>query len=350
MKSIKNKSLICIQIITSILFVGIISLSLGITASADNMRFAVKPNLPENQVDKSKTYFDLKMIPGQKETIELEVSNSTDEEIIVEINANTALTNDNGVADYSQSMIKKYDGTLKTPFSTIAKPHENELTLAPNESKIAKIDIDMPKDEYDGLILGGIHLAEKDTKTEKSADSGVQIKNNFAYVVGVSLRENDNEVKTHLELNDIVPTQVNYRNFVKANIQNTTAEIVKNFKVDARIYTEKGKEVLHQTKKEDMRMVPNSNFDYAISWDNQEFKAGVYRLEMDALANGEEYHWVKNFTIDAKEAKELNAKAVDLEKSSNLMLYIMIGIAILIALLLVLIVLVLRKKGDKKEQ
>ena len=33
--------------------------------------FAVTPTIPENQVDKSKTYFDLKMAPGAKQTVEI---------------------------------------------------------------------------------------------------------------------------------------------------------------------------------------------------------------------------------------------------------------------------------------
>lgn len=350
MKSIMIKQkLLRLITVTSIIIVVSCQFLFGATiALAENMSFAVTPEIPQNQKDRSKTYFDLEMKPDQKQTLDVTLKNNTDKELTVEVNANTAFTNDNGVADYSQFDRTDYDSTLKTPFSTIVKPQQKEIKLPANGQAVSKIDINMPKEEYDGLILGGLHFSEKQEETEDTSEGGVQIKNKFAYVVGVSLRETTNEVKTHLELNDIEPTQVNYRNFVQANLQNTEAEIVKDLNVDARVYTEKGKEVLHETKKEDMRMVPNSNFNFPISWDNKEFKAGTYRLEMDATGDGEDYHWVKYFTIDNKEAKKLNEAAVELDKESKLWLYILIAAIVIILLLILLIIFVLHKK--KKEE
>ncbi|MFD2306935.1 DUF916 and DUF3324 domain-containing protein [Enterococcus termitis] len=350
MKSIiiKEKLLRLLTVTSILVVVGCQFLIGSTTALAENMSFAVTPEIPQNQKDRSKTYFDLEMKADQSQTIDVTLKNNTDKELTVEVNANTAFTNDNGVADYSQSDRTDFDSTLKTPFSTIVKPQEDEIKLPANGQAVAKIDIKMPKEEYDGLILGGLHFSEKQEETEDTSEGGVQIKNKFAYVVGVSLRETTNEVKTHLELNDVVPTQVNYRNFVQANLQNTEAEIVKDLSVDARVYTEKGTEVLHETKKEDMRMVPNSNFNFPISWDNKEFKAGTYRLEMDAVGDGEDYHWTKYFTISNKEAKKLNDAAVELDKDSKLWLYILIAAVCIIILLLILIIFVLRKK--KKDE
>lgn len=44
---------------------------IGVEAHASEFNFAVTPTIPENQVDKSKTYFDLKMAPGAKQTVEI---------------------------------------------------------------------------------------------------------------------------------------------------------------------------------------------------------------------------------------------------------------------------------------
>lgn len=41
------------------------------------MAYSIKANIPENQIDKSKTYFDLKRIPGQKQDVSMTVSNSS---------------------------------------------------------------------------------------------------------------------------------------------------------------------------------------------------------------------------------------------------------------------------------
>lgn len=45
--------------------------------------------IPENQIDKNQTYFDLKMQPGQKQTIQVQMKNDTNKEVVVESFANT---------------------------------------------------------------------------------------------------------------------------------------------------------------------------------------------------------------------------------------------------------------------
>ncbi|ALS36941.1 hypothetical protein ATZ35_07140 [Enterococcus rotai] len=47
------------------------------SAYADTMAYSIKANIPENQIDKSKTYFDLKRTPGQKQDVSMTVSNSS---------------------------------------------------------------------------------------------------------------------------------------------------------------------------------------------------------------------------------------------------------------------------------
>ena len=41
---------------------------IGVEAHASEFNFAVTPTIPENQVDKSKTYFDLKMGKHRKKS------------------------------------------------------------------------------------------------------------------------------------------------------------------------------------------------------------------------------------------------------------------------------------------
>ncbi len=106
-------------------------------------------------------------------------------------------------------------------------------------------------------------------------------------------------------MNDIKPGQVNARNVVTANLQNTKATMLKHLTVDAKVYTEKGKNILHETKKEDLRMAPNSNFDYAISWENKALEPGTYRLEMKATDGDQKWEWTKKFTIEGDKAKRV---------------------------------------------
>ncbi len=70
--------------------------------------------------------------------------------------------------------------TLKYPFADIVKESVSEVTLKPNETKIWTAAIQMPAENYHGIILGGLHFQEKkeEDKEKESSENDVQIKMN----------------------------------------------------------------------------------------------------------------------------------------------------------------------------
>lgn len=98
-------------------------------------------------------------------------------------------------------------------------------------------------------------------------------------------------------------------------------------------------------------MAPNSNFNFGINWHNQEFKGGKYQLQLKARSEDydKEWSWNEEFTIESETAKKLNQRAVELEKDSNLLLYLIILALILLIILLVIAYLVKRHLDKKKE-
>lgn len=214
--------------------------------ATENSSFSVKAILPDNQAS-SVTYFDLQMKPKQKQSLNVEITNQSKEEITVNCVANTAVTNEMGYVDYSIPNTKP-DKTLKYPFADMVKESVSEVTLKPNETKIWTAAIQMPAENYDGIILGGLHFQEKkeEDKEKDSSENDVQIKNEYAYVIGVKLTEKTTVVKPELELNQIKPATRNYRNVVEMNLQNTKATLVGGLAVDAKIYKKGSEKVLHE--------------------------------------------------------------------------------------------------------
>ncbi len=311
---------------------------------AAEMKFAVTAVIPENQIDKSQTYFDLKMQPGQKQTIQVQMKNDTNKEVVVESFANTAITNSNGITDYS-TVEAKMDSTMKHSFSKIAKmPKETKVPA--NGAVTVDVKLEMPSESFDGVILGGLYFKEKEDEASKNKQEGVQIENKYAYAIGVVLRETDVEVKPDMKLNEVRPTQINGRNVVTANLQNVKPAMLKNLSVDAKVYKEKGNDVLFETKKDNLRMAPNSNFDYAISWENKAFDPGTYRVEIKATDGDQKWEWKKNFTIEGKTADKLNDSAVEAKKDYTL--YYIIGGVLLVVLLLVLVFFLGRRSNKEK--
>ncbi|CAD5897454.1 conserved exported hypothetical protein [Carnobacterium maltaromaticum] len=305
--------------------------------AAETMAYSVKANIPENQINKTLTYFDLKMEPNQRQDITLTVSNSSDEKATILISPNVAMTNQNGVIDYSKAD-ETVDKTLKNPVTSIISKAQ-EVTLEPKERKEVSFTVQMPEKEFDGLILGGFYISKKeDNSNTKDKEKDVQIKNKYSYVIGLQMRENTNEVKPVMELNDIKPALLNYRTAVTANLQNTEATIMKELTVDAKVMKKGSTNVLHETKKEGLSMAPNSNFDFPINWDNQSLEAGTYILQLDAQSGEEKWKFEKEFKISAKDSVNLNKEAVELEKAEPnwiMLISVVVGGALLLIIVII---------------
>lgn len=339
---------------------------LPVNAVASEFKFAVVPVIPENQIDKTKTYFDLKMNPGAEQDLEVQLRNDTEKEVIVETGISSATTNLNGVVEYSPNE-KKTDSSLKYNMA--------DLVVAPTETKLPakgeatiKIHIAMPKEQFDGVLAGGITFTEKQSDEKESKDSsgsGMAIKNKYSYVVALLARQNENEVTPELLLNSVAAAQVNARNVINANLQNPQATYINQLNLTAEI-TKKGEtDVLYVAEGEGLQMAPNSNFDYPVPLNGKPLEAGEYHLEIVAYggkspdgtykvknADGKEiafkYKWElgKDFTISGAEAKKYNEQDVTIKKD-NTWLYILIGIGLLVAALLLIFFLIRRKKKKK---
>lgn len=339
---------------------------------------SVSTKLPDNQIDKNQSYFDLLLEKGQEQELEVVLTNNTDKDVTMEAAANTAITNQNGAVDYSWDVETakkaaemnnknkdniaidletiKFDSTLKYPFSTIASM-ENEIVVPASSSVTTKVKVKMPDEDLSGVIAGGIYLSQKEgTEEEEESNQGVQIKNKFVYVVGVQMRQKEDisELTPEMKLDKslILPMQINYRNYLGINLQNTEPVYIRDLTVTAKVYKKGSTEVLHETTQEMMKMAPNSNFNFGVNWDNQEFKGGTYRVAVTARAEDydKEWSWDEEFTIDKELADKLNNQAVELEKTDYTLYYIIGGIIGLLLLILLIIYLIKRHNDKKKNK
>lgn len=334
-----------LSIIVALLLGGQISPIIG--QAEESMAYSVKANIPENQINKTLTYFDLKMEPGQEQEISLTVSNSSDKEASISISPNIAMTNQNGVIDYSQFK-PKLDSTLEIPLNSIISGKQ-DVTLAPNETKQIPFTIKMPEKAFEGIILGGFYISKETINNSSKEEKDVQIKNNYSYVIGIQLRESLNEVTPELKLNKIKPALLNYRTAVTANLQNTEATLIKGLNVHAKIWKKGSSKILHEIKKTDLSMAPNSNFDFPISWDNQILEAGSYTLKLEASSGEHKWNFEEDFMISAKESRSLNKEAVELEKKDPDWFMIIVIVALITLIGIILISFFIYKYKKKKE-
>lgn len=308
--------------------------------------FSARAEIPENQVDKNQTYFDLRMQPGMEQDLTLVLTNPTKEKVSVTVEPNVATTNQNGEMDFTKRP-KKQDNTLQYPFTELISDKQ-VVELASNETKNVTFKLKMPQEKIEGMILGGFYLYKNIGEEEEKAEANVQIKNRYSYVIGAKLTVDDQKVKPDVVLNEIKPDLLNYRTVVTANLQNIKPTMIGKFKVEAKIYQKGKTEVLHETTKENMTMAPNSNFDFPINWDNQRLEPGKYQLKLHASSNDENWEFDKEFTIEKTDSDRLNKEAVELEEQP-MNWYLIIGIGLVIIVFLVVCVVVYKKNKKKKE-
>ncbi|ATF26298.1 MULTISPECIES: DUF916 and DUF3324 domain-containing protein [Brochothrix] len=326
-----------------ITFIFFLSLMPTTFSKASELNFSVNAVIPDNQIDKEKSYFDLKVTPGEKQKLKVKLRNTTDKEIVINPHIQSAKTNKNGVIDYTPNKIKK-DDTLKIAMEDVAKVPE-EVTVPPQSEKDLTIEVTVPKDKFDGVILGGIYLKEDTSKNkEEDKENDVAIKNEYSYVVALQMRQNDNKVKPMLHMNEVNPETQNARNVIVANIQNSEPMIISKLKIDATVNKKGSKDNLAILKKENLQVAPNSNFNIAVPLEGEKLEAGTYILNMKAESAGKEWQFKKEFSISADKATTMNEKDVTLEKETPTMLYIFLGVAFLIVIAVVIYFIIRRNK------
>ncbi|WP_207696236.1 hypothetical protein DOK67_0002032 [Enterococcus sp. DIV0212c] len=316
-------------------------------AYADGMGYSVQAVIPENQIDQSKTYFDLKMNPGQTQNIELEIKSSSEETLNLAVVPYIGTTNQNGELEYSVEP-EKNDSTLVYPITRLISGQQ-KVTLKPKETKRVTFTLKMPKKAFEGKIVGGFNVydeANDATNESKSKKNDVQIKNVFSVVIGIQLRENLDKIKPELKLNTVKASLFNYRTAITANIQNIKSDFVSDLTLTAKIRKNDSSKVLYEAEKSEMAMAPNSNFNFPISLENQELAAGSYELDVVAHSKDDEWTFTKKFRITDEEAARLNEEAIEVEsKTSNKFVWIIsLSIGLITILLFVIFFLLWRRK------
>ena len=309
------------------IFLGILS-AVSVFAS-EGVYFSVSSVIPKNQINKNLSYFDLKVAPSSSQELKVKIFNNKDHEIKVKAMVTPATTCRNGFISYTN--LTNYDESLRHPLSDILKLDQSEYVVPAGDFATATALLSMPAESYDGIILGGLVFTKADDsfKTAEKSQMAAQIENEYQYVVGVMLSENDNKVIANMNLKYIKSTLVNYHTGLAVNLQNDTSVIIPNLKISGTVYKKGSSEIYKSAEKENVKMAPNSNFDFMVDWKNHKFEAGEYRIHV--VAQNEEYFWEwdENFVITPEQANDTNKDAVDLVSSNSNWVYILLAALVL---------------------
>lgn len=349
--------------------------SKSIYASSSN--FNVSPEIPENQMDKNLGYFNLVMSPESQQTLSFKVNNATSKSITVEMAFAHSTTNGNGLAIYDSSKAIK-DSSLKYNIEDFVDIPKKEVTIAAHAQAIMTAKVTMPKGMDTGILSGGFSFKEKEGNQESGSSKGVSIKNEYRYVIALVTQQNIQKVSPQLKLNEVKATQVNSRNVFAANLQNISPTYLQDMNATATVKGVTNSELKYSFENSDMKMAPNSNFDFAIpvsikgnigDQTSKALEAGKYHLSMtvygvksatgayETTVNGKtvnyEYKWTfeKDFEIAGEKAKKLNNSDPTVHYKEPINWLMIIGIAlILIILLLTFLIFSSQRKKENHQK
>lgn len=327
------------QVIKVIAMLTVIFSGQTIIASAnEGPKYTVTPILPRNQVIDVKDQFDLQVSPNEKKTIEVLVTNNSDEKIHIKATAVTGITNSNGIIDYTADKV-----AADETFKDIATVKEKQV-IPPRSNEKIQITYTVPKNGINGLMLGGIKVEEEAMKTSKQT-----IKNKYNYVIPIKLHTEKKLPQATVNFKDIAITQNGLRNTITTTLENPQGAILRNITMSIHIKQKNSNKTYYSKEIAQLKFAPNTTFDY--QWPiNKEFEAGSYEATLHIKADGFEKEWNKSFEMEAKKVKDLNKSTVSpTDNNADLQMYILMGIiAVLILLIILILIKVRRRKADEK--
>jgi len=282
----------------SMIIMAAIIASIAITASANQAGFSISPNFPENQYPGSTGFFDLRVIPGQCQEISINIINSGDEDMTVEINLFTAGTNRNGIVDYTTEAIA--DKTMAFPFSQIASsPAQDEVIIPAGHQTTVPIFIDIPEDGFDGIILGSIHVLRGISEEERT-QAGMFV-NRFAQVIIVRLQENYNPVPVDFILGDVGLETLYHSAAIVSEIRNPKPRLTMGAVINAQVYPVGQDTAIFAINDMKADFAPNSVLRLSmIDRAGYGISAGDYIARYQIEHNGEIWGFEREFTIGEK--------------------------------------------------
>ncbi|WP_312542652.1 DUF916 and DUF3324 domain-containing protein [Enterococcus sp.] len=295
--------------------------SVNVHAQENGLRFDVTPIFSENQKEDENSFFYVCLEPGAKEKLGFVLHNNSNESIFLSISAHTAYTNLHGVIEYG-SDAENPDASLLEPINQMLSV-PGDIELAPMETKEVIITLTMPTKEVEGILAGGIRIEEVFEKDLLKEDTALALQNSFAYVIAVLASNKEVDLGTFessnpLQIQDIYPNQVNYRNVITVDIQNPQPIFIDQLSVTAEVYHQDSEEVLYQAKKDNMQLAPNSHIPFPIYLDGERFEPGTFIMKLSAFLGEDQWTWEREFAIDGPEASTFNAKDVSIKTAISL--------------------------------
>lgn len=260
---------------------------------------------PDNQQNKALGYYDFKMNAGEKQIISLRLFNAHSEELTVAIRLNSAKTNSQGVIEYGPSELEA-DDSLRYDLAELVEWPE-EVTIPPQGEKQVDFVIQLPEEEFSGVLAGGIQLQPQTKEPVTEAFSKTdQVLTEFAFLIGLRIQIGDTgELTPSLTLNQSSAALKDKQSYLLVNVSNTAPVYLEELTVDVDVRQAETQTSVFTYRKSGLRMAPNSRMELPIALADKEMTSGDYTAVIRATAKqGQRWEWQELFTVSQLVAEQ----------------------------------------------
>lgn len=303
------------KIVQTLLIVFILSITASKTTFAttsDNSSYSVSPIYSEHQTEGVENFFDIRWSPALTDTFYLRITNNSDEDKAYGIEVNKARTNKNGIVDYSDNTPENSASLYKiTEMVQVPK----EVIILANSSQEVQGTILFPKDSFNGILMAGIHVSEKN-----KIDAKATISNTVAYNIPLVIRgDNDERPKPEITLNKLTIQNIDG---LSVGLSNKGSNLLKEVKFEAKIKDKNGK--ILKTQKSTIDITPETEFIYPINLDSiNKQEAMTLSLKL-SHGNKDEWQYTKKIP---KQKKDLKVQSTSINKEGKHFLWYAIGLS-----------------------
>ena len=271
----------------------------------NDVGFAVEPIQTTTQIDTQKGFYFIKVTPNEPQELTIKIRSTNVQPATVSIYVKNAYTNQNGVIDYDNDEYTR-DKTLKQSIEELTSVSEKKITVQNYEEKKVTITVTPPGERFEGVKGGAICVMNADSSETKEG-----LRSTFGYRIGLLVTEDSERYDDGSSLNllDVKPTVHQGKRVIQARLQNPEAKILTDLTVETKLYKKGSREILKKRTANNMRMAPNSQFDFATNWGIDPIKSGAYTLVVKAKSGTNTWEWKRDFSVGEKQATKINEEA-----------------------------------------
>lgn len=295
---------------------------------------------PVNKEDNN-LYFDLKLKPGEEQTIYLRITNDGLREDEYSMDISPATTTKQGLIDYQGNKENLHE-SLKYDIDDYVS-YEKKIKVPAKDSVDVPITITSPKEEFDGIILAGIFVGLASSSDDEEVE-GIVTTTGYSYPLMLS--QNDNELTSEIKFDSVYPAVSFGETSIVAKLFNPVMKGYAGLSYHA-VITKDKKEFINK-QYTDKEFAPSSFCEFVIDLDNKPLIAGSYILNLSIEdKRGNEWKFEEPFTVTRQQAKQINATTITDYSSNRTIIYVLIVITIIMTCLFCYLILKKYKKENK---